>query len=52
MIDILQILGYGSTIDDSILELIHIPSHNFAPELIIVNVSVYLDKALLLDFYW
>jgi len=46
------VVGHGSTIDGNIFNLTHILNHNFAPKLVFVNVSVYWDKALLLDFYW
>ena len=46
------VIGCSSTIDGNILDLTYIPSHNFAPKLVFVNVSVYWDKTLLHDFYW
>jgi len=43
-------VGQGSTIDDNILDLTDILCYYIAPKLVLINMGVYWDKALLLYF--
>jgi hypothetical protein len=46
---ILQVVGYGLTVDSNILDLTQILCRNIVPERVCINVNVCRDNALLLD---